>query len=486
MRVAARRRDPTNGFGEARNRARLLLEQTRAGDRDAIAVLADTLMYTDAPELGEDLALALEGRAVIPLGDRGKPVASEDRQRNLDVVLERIDEDLGWSSRASRQAVHDESRERAHQELRVNTTRYTRAAQADRYAALQAAVLTLTVPGRLEERLDWLFRGHFGQGMQLIAQDIARTEPREAAPGLLLDLLLATENGLPMAQVGILRGSLSADVQTESIALARMALADMGVVALAPTPKRRRSRRDHTQHVTQCDCAFAARDEASFSVRDPRRGGRSMPVMSDPELTTRARYLLKKYLPGIAPPASIQWSMRMQCTPTRAKWGVCVPSQRAIRISVRLKELPTWVRDSVIVHELAHLKEPNHSKRFWALANRYPGTAKEKQFLRQYMRSLEGDARDAGITVRARPSAGWSSSEVAAPAKRPPAPPKPTGLVVGAVVLFGRPRGEQTRARVVSIGPKAAMVSLLERRGGGRGGVVGSRWRVPFRYLQRD
>ena len=36
------------------------------------------------------------------------------------------------------------------------------------------------------------------------------------------------------------------------------------------------------------------------------------------------------------------------------KWGVCNSRDRAIRISHRLAAMPQWVRDYVVVHEMAH------------------------------------------------------------------------------------------------------------------------------------
>ncbi|MEA2054817.1 MAG: M48 family metallopeptidase [Candidatus Thermoplasmatota archaeon] len=36
--------------------------------------------------------------------------------------------------------------------------------------------------------------------------------------------------------------------------------------------------------------------------------------------------------------------------------------------------MPRRVRDYVIIHEMAHLIHPNHSKKFWELVNRYTNT----------------------------------------------------------------------------------------------------------------
>ena len=56
----------------------------------------------------------------------------------------------------------------------------------------------------------------------------------------------------------------------------------------------------------------------------------------------------------------------------RTQWGVCTEGG-AIRLSWRLVHLEPSLADYVVAHEVAHLVELNHSKRFWhLLAKLYP------------------------------------------------------------------------------------------------------------------
>jgi hypothetical protein len=58
-------------------------------------------------------------------------------------------------------------------------------------------------------------------------------------------------------------------------------------------------------------------------------------------------------------------------TDQNSKFGCCNYRTGCIRISHRISAMPQWVRNYVIIHELAHLVVPDHSKAFWEIVNRY-------------------------------------------------------------------------------------------------------------------
>ena len=64
---------------------------------------------------------------------------------------------------------------------------------------------------------------------------------------------------------------------------------------------------------------------------------------------------------------SITWS-KIQ----RQRWGSCTIGRGDIRISDRLVDVPPWVLDSVIIHELTHLVVADHGPEFERLVQRYP------------------------------------------------------------------------------------------------------------------
>jgi predicted metal-dependent hydrolase len=92
------------------------------------------------------------------------------------------------------------------------------------------------------------------------------------------------------------------------------------------------------------------------------------------DLTARAASLSRRF--GLRRAAEVTWSERQ-----RTRWGSCSVDSGRIRISTRIAGAPDWVLDYVIVHELAHLTEPNHGKAFWALVDRFPKAERARGYL---------------------------------------------------------------------------------------------------------
>lgn len=132
--------------------------------------------------------------------------------------------------------------------------------------------------------------------------------------------------------------------------------------ALVVSVPERMSRAEEQQWVT------------SMAARMSERQRRDR-LNSNDALARCAAELADRYVDGVRP-AEISW-----VTTQRSRWGSCSVEDRSIRLSLALVDYPTWVRDYVIVHELAHLVVPDHSEEFWALVNRYPRTERARGFL---------------------------------------------------------------------------------------------------------
>jgi predicted metal-dependent hydrolase len=153
-------------------------------------------------------------------------------------------------------------------------------------------------------------------------------------------------------------------------------------VEVVRSARRRRTisaRLDGTRLILQVPVGLSAAEELSWATK---LGGKIVAARkrrelnTDEDLAARARELNQRYFDGLLPFAEIRY-----VTNQHQRFGSCTPSQRTIRIADRVATLPPWVRDAVIIHELAHLAEGNHSARFWKLANRYPLMERARGYL---------------------------------------------------------------------------------------------------------
>jgi predicted metal-dependent hydrolase len=136
--------------------------------------------------------------------------------------------------------------------------------------------------------------------------------------------------------------------------------------------------RDGGRTVVLIPASFSAAEEARWVARMLARleRGEHRQPLSDQALATRAERLSRRYLGGHARPDSVRWVTTMD-----KRWASCTPATGAIRVSDRLRDVPEYVLDYVLLHELAHLLVAGHGAGFWRLLGSYPRLERARGFL---------------------------------------------------------------------------------------------------------
>lgn len=84
------------------------------------------------------------------------------------------------------------------------------------------------------------------------------------------------------------------------------------------------------------------------------------------QLRTQVPPLLEKWQPALAVQAA-EWGIKRMKT----RWGTCNIAARRIWLNLELIKKPTRCLEYIVVHELTHLLERNHTDRFKALMDRH-------------------------------------------------------------------------------------------------------------------
>jgi predicted metal-dependent hydrolase len=98
-------------------------------------------------------------------------------------------------------------------------------------------------------------------------------------------------------------------------------------------------------------------------------------------LRARARARLPERVQELAADKDLSWG-RLSLRDQRTLWASC-SRKGTLSFNWRLILMPPEVMDYIILHELAHLKELNHSERFWEIVESWcPGYRRRKRWLR--------------------------------------------------------------------------------------------------------
>jgi predicted metal-dependent hydrolase len=96
-----------------------------------------------------------------------------------------------------------------------------------------------------------------------------------------------------------------------------------------------------------------------------------------------AARLIPERVRALAAPLGLTWR-RIGVRDQRRRWGSC-SARGDLNFNFRLMQMSREVVDYVVIHELMHRRQLNHSRRFWALvAEQCPSYRQSVAWLRMY------------------------------------------------------------------------------------------------------
>ena len=134
------------------------------------------------------------------------------------------------------------------------------------------------------------------------------------------------------------------------------------------------------------------------SLQNPASGEALPPPLTRDELEALAEQAMKD-LPArcgrFAPLVGVRYG-RITIRNQKTRWGSC-SAKGNLNFNCLLMLAPPEVRDYVVVHELCHRKEMNHSDRFWAEVQRIlPDYKERRKWLKEHGNALMARMRPAG------------------------------------------------------------------------------------------
>lgn len=228
----------------------LLRQSVQGLEREPSLVLADALLETDRPDLGEDLALILANRLPFPRDRRGQPFAHRnprsDSERPIKVGFRRIHRRFAWSR------YDEEEGRRGLHELNMIKTNWNASSSQERESEMAHAIDWLEEDGEIDdpfdstlyERAAWLLDGVFDRGAQILAEEIIDEPPsRHNREAQLFKLVLAFDDLLPPNATDRVWRRLSTRAQQHATMAIRQAIIENGGEIHVPTPRTSRNRR---------------------------------------------------------------------------------------------------------------------------------------------------------------------------------------------------------------------------------------------------